>query len=291
MAMVRFKVGQDLIPDGLTLPQILSFVHLASALKNNIILVQPPSVIPSSAPTSPPPAICNFLADALGISLEATLTCWKLLKEEVWTYTTAEQEVFELEAAFHDHRWKQGIILEAFLTLYLPSQFCTNSLCARSKPLKKDQHHQAVVYTLVHRVQPAWSVHLSCQDCCTNYHNNFSVLGGLHTYYGGIPKYIQVGEHQFVENTVINMWITMMLVGWFSATNCARTYNIALSWQQEADLVLGGWQFGTTLMTEHVWDAFIIYMLLQDHCTQDICMQVPHTGSQKDRFTELMKQQ
>ena len=51
-------------------------------------------------------------------------------------------------------------------------------------------------------------------DCCTNYHNNFSVLGGVCTYYSDIPKYIQVGEHQCVENTVINMWVTMMLVGW-----------------------------------------------------------------------------
>ena len=104
--MVCFKVGQDLIPDGLTLPQILSFVHLASALKNDIILVQPPLALPSLAPTSLPPAICNFLVDALGITLEATLICWKSLKEEVWTYPTTEQEVFELEAAFRDHGWK-----------------------------------------------------------------------------------------------------------------------------------------------------------------------------------------
>ena len=76
----------------------------------------------------------------------------------------------------------------------------------------------------------------------------------------------------------------------FSATNCARAYDIALSRQQESDLALGGWQFCTTLTAEHIWDAFVIYTLLQDHCARDICMQVPHMGSQKDRFTELMKQ-
>ena len=104
--MVCFKVGRDLIPVGLTLPQILSFVHLASALKNDIILVQPPSALPSSAPTSLPPATRNFLVDALGITLEATLICWKSLKEEVWTYPMTEQEFFELEAAFCNHGWK-----------------------------------------------------------------------------------------------------------------------------------------------------------------------------------------
>ena len=45
-------------------------------------------------------------ATSFGISLEATLLCWKSLKEEVWTYLTAEQEVLQLEVAFHDHRWK-----------------------------------------------------------------------------------------------------------------------------------------------------------------------------------------
>ena len=115
MVMVHFKVGQDLIPDSLMLPQILSFVRLASALKNDIILVQPPSALPSSAPTSLPPAICNFLENALGITLEATLICWKSLKEEVWTYPTTEQEVFELEVAFRDHGWKKGISKSCFM--------------------------------------------------------------------------------------------------------------------------------------------------------------------------------
>ena len=48
--------------------------------------------------------------------------------------------------------------------------------------------------------------------CNTNYHHNFSVKDGLHTYYDGIPGTIQVGEHQFVERRVIELWISMMLL-------------------------------------------------------------------------------
>jgi hypothetical protein len=51
-------------------------------------------------------------------------------------------------------------------------------------------------------------------ECRTNYHHNYSVHEGARTYYGGLPKYIQVGEHQFVEDRVVHMWISMMLVGW-----------------------------------------------------------------------------
>jgi hypothetical protein len=92
-----------------------------------------------------------------------------------------------------------------------------------------------VVYTLGGGVRWAWSVHLYCSrkfsiihlllcsadalfiytpDCSTNYHNWFSIHQGVRTYYNGIPDYLQVGEHQFVEKEVVKMWITMMLVGW-----------------------------------------------------------------------------
>ncbi|KAF8432539.1 hypothetical protein L210DRAFT_3650237 [Boletus edulis BED1] len=59
--------------------------------------------------------------------------------------------------------------------------------------------------------QPAWSIHLKCHHCHTNYHNNFSVNGSTRTYYGGVPQYIQVGEHQFAEEKLILHWIDLML--------------------------------------------------------------------------------
>ena len=53
-----------------------------------------------------------------------------------------------------------------------------------------------------------------CAECQTNYHNNFSVQDGVQTYYVGIPSYILVGEHQYVEIKVVRMWIAQMLLGW-----------------------------------------------------------------------------
>lgn len=51
-------------------------------------------------------------------------------------------------------------------------------------------------------------------DCCTNYHNNYAVHNNMRKYYGGMPKYIQAGEHQFIEDRVVMWWITSMLMGW-----------------------------------------------------------------------------
>lgn len=74
-----------------------------------------------------------------------------------------------------------------------------------------------------------------------------------------------------------------------SATNCARSYDMALSEQQERDFAAGGWQFGCSLTTDHVWDAFIILTLLDYNDRNDTCVQVPHTGAQRDRFTDAMR--
>jgi hypothetical protein len=87
-------------------------------------------------------------------------------------------------------------------------------MCNRVNPLKKAECRQTVVYTLDKGVRPAWSIHLYCEDCHTNYQYEFSVNQGVRTYYGGIPKYIQVGEHQFVERKLVGMWISLMLVAW-----------------------------------------------------------------------------
>src|ERR1700733_6840880 len=50
--------------------------------------------------------------------------------------------------------------------------------------------------------------------CHTNYHNNYSVCNGIHTYCPEKPIYIQVGEHQFVEEKVVTLWTGQMLLRW-----------------------------------------------------------------------------
>lgn len=154
--------------------------------------------------------------------------------------------------------------------------------------LKKEEQRVVVVYTTGHGVLPAWSIHLSCSACHTNYHNNYSVCNGIRTYCPKKPTYIQVGEHQFVEEKVVALWTGQMLLGWFSASNAAKLYDMAMA----RDYLKGSkWPFGTKLTTNHVWDGFILAALLADHQRQGTCLQVPHTGEQKDRFKAAMESQ
>ena len=51
---------------------------------------------------------------------------------------------------------------------------------------------------------------------------------------------------------------------------------------------LSGWPLTDSLNTAQVWDGIVIFGLLEDHTTQGTLLQVPHTGSQADRFKEAM---
>ncbi|KAJ7320903.1 hypothetical protein DFH08DRAFT_713634, partial [Mycena albidolilacea] len=260
-----------------------------SVLKNDIVLGQPASIIPDAAPPSLPPSIHTFVSDATGVPFESVPNLWNLVKEDIWAIhdsdtklSTSEEELFRM------HGWKLGLSKYSFssLTLYPPSHCCPD--CPGTGMLKKAETRQAIVYTQASGAVPVWAVHLYCPDCNTNYHHNFSVQVGMRTYYGDKPTYIQIGEHQFAERKLVGLWVSLMLVAWVSATNCARSYNMALSQQQEHNFAAGRWQFGCVLMPDHIWDAFIILTLLDYNDWKHTCLHVPHTGEQKNRFKDAM---
>jgi len=53
-------------------------------------------------------------------------------------------------------------------------------------------------------------------------------------------------------------------------------------------LARGEWQFVSQLNTDHVWDSVIILALLQNKKCDNLHLEVPHKGKQKDRFTLAM---
>ncbi len=124
-----------------------------------------------------------------------------------------------------------------------------------------------------------------CADCHVNYHHNFRVYQGKRTYYDTIPDTLQIGEHQFAERRLINLWIKMMLLSWTSATNCARIYNLTFSTYNAKP---PGWQFSCEVTSEQVYDGFTILSLLEDCHLQNTALVVPHTGQSRERFTEAV---
>ena len=74
-----------------------------------------------------------------------------------------------------------------------------------------------------------------------------------------------------------------------SASNAAKLYS--MSFENEANLEhTGDWQFVSHLSTEQVWDAFVIYSLLDEKKRHREQLKVPHTGLQSDRFKQAMEE-
>jgi len=174
--------------------------------------------------------------------------------------------------------------------------------------LKKSQSRQVILFTLSQGAIPVWSTHLYCErepllvlhlyknklsehiDCKTNYHRNFYVVDKQRVYHNEIPDILQIGEHQFAETTLVNMWISMMLFSWTSASNCARIYNTTSQLLQSSVPAIP-WPFSRSVTSSQVYDAFTLLSLLEDYQLQNMPLVVAHKGSLDggNRFTEAVR--
>ncbi|KAI0039532.1 hypothetical protein FA95DRAFT_1585268 [Auriscalpium vulgare] len=271
--------------DAISLQQVLDFISFAAAIKSDICFVQP---TPTSRDDPPPaflsPGICSFLADSTAIPYELIDDIWALFRDVVWAHGEPSEQAASVRRAFDEHGLHRGITL---LSFYPPHRHCINPLCSGREPvLGKQQARQVVAFTLDDGARPAWAINLYCSHCQTTYHHNYSVRQHERTYYPGIPDFLQVGEHQFIAAALASAWTDLMVVSWVSATNCARSYEMSLS---QKSTHVEGWQFGFSLTTEQVWDAFILLALLRDHERRSQLLHVPHSGEQRDRFVTAMQ--
>ncbi|KAI1782053.1 hypothetical protein LXA43DRAFT_1151824 [Ganoderma leucocontextum] len=107
----------------------------------------------------------------------------------------------------------------------------------------------------------------------------------VRTYYAGIPDAIQVAEHTYIERRVLELFNSLTLFAWTSATNAAHIYHHSLSRLPDSRRHIAAYQ----LRTEQVWDGYVALALLKDAAAREYVLEVPHVGDQKDRFTAAMR--
>ncbi|KAG1823236.1 hypothetical protein EV424DRAFT_1538567 [Suillus variegatus] len=295
----------------ITYVDLASFIRHASLLKNDILQPQPQHISVSHAPDVLPDSVTMFLATSLDMSSDTVDNLWYIVKDLVWELPMSAETSAEDEVAFKIHGHKLGlgtvpthrimivILIQLMVerTLYLPVKTCMNPDCTawqHGTLLKKEEQHWIVVFTHSEGAKPAWTVHLKCRECNTNYQFNYSIKDQFRTYYSSIPQHIQVSDHQFVELNLAIHWMDLMQIAvalelalsLVSATNCGHLYGIAQTCRTHNDA--NHWQFGSVIMTEQVWDCFVILALLDDHQLRGERLVVPHDGNQKNCLTEAM---
>ncbi|KAF8064136.1 hypothetical protein FPV67DRAFT_1671883 [Lyophyllum atratum] len=277
----------DLIkyPNALS-PSMLSkasvFLTHAPQFKNDILIAQPANWPPESPPAVLPQSVALLLSTLCGVTFATVEALWDRLREMVWNHQELEQSVLDV---LKKHGGNLGHDV-----LYPPVLTCTEDNCPKARQrqkLQKAEQWKAILYTLDRGAVPMWAVHLYCDKCKVNYHNNFKVKSRDRIYYDTIPDILQMSEHHFVETRVAEIWLVDMNIAWKSATNCARTY---LSSMSRTNNLPDNWPYTASLDGEHVYDAFVILSLLRDHISRHSTLVVPHTGDQNKRFTDAMKE-
>ncbi|KAF7297871.1 hypothetical protein HMN09_01007900 [Mycena chlorophos] len=260
----------------------MQFVRMAARLKDAILAAQPPTGPSETPPERLPPTIELFLGSAVEMHPDFVHGCWTAFRGLVWDYKGDEED----EKAFRSGLG-QGIAMQM---LFPPIHHCTTAGCTNTRLLRtRSQPSQVVYYTLANGACPAFAHRLTCDTCGTRYYPNYRVNDHVRTYYEKIPNAIQVGEHQYLETIIVNLFINLMLISWTSATNGARIYDQALSQPENILCEHPDWvSTSFKLRPEHVWDGFIVLCLLEDYQRRGETLRVPHTGDQKDRFTKAM---
>ncbi|KAG2152699.1 hypothetical protein DEU56DRAFT_727492 [Suillus clintonianus] len=272
---------------GLSLETILTFVTLASAVKEDMILAQPATYDVSTPPDFMPPSVSLFLGSACSLTQDSVRICWSTLKHDIW------KDRFTLHhnthSLFEQFGYPHGL---TYKTFYPPFKMCTEATCERRANgllLNKVEQVRVVYVSLEHGTMPAYDVAMRCERCKITYHHNYKVSHGdkdriYYDYTEGLPDAIQVGTHHYVDIGVGQLWKTMMHVACTSGTNCARIYNSSVSRQNEFPL-----QWPSPEVTlDHVWDTFIIISLLEDCRHRKRSLIVKQTGTQSERFNDAM---
>jgi hypothetical protein len=104
---VLFSLLDDTLLNCLTLGSLVTFVTLASKLKDDILLTQPASHLATQPPDVLPPSIIHFLGGCCDLTPLHVGHCWDALKSVIWHGT--ELICNRSEALFTEYGHRRGL--------------------------------------------------------------------------------------------------------------------------------------------------------------------------------------
>ncbi|RDX47181.1 hypothetical protein OH76DRAFT_1354889 [Lentinus brumalis] len=270
---------------GISLSTVNNFVRLAAILKTAILLRQVRTWNAAVAPAILPPHILSFIAGRLSLSETTVRALWDSLNQEIWSREGAVLDDGMVPPSTLDALSSKFWLCERML--FPTTQVCTNSQCINPEGLLrwKEEPKKVVLFTMADGVQEGLAVSLHCHKCKTVYFPNYSARDEIRQYYGGVPAFIQVSDHSYVEHHVLEHFAMLSVLSWTSATNAAHIYHESLSKLERSQRNEPRFR----LRTEHVWDGFVALALLRDAELHATILQVPHGGIQKNRYTDAMR--
>ncbi|KIO18482.1 hypothetical protein M407DRAFT_83864 [Tulasnella calospora MUT 4182] len=278
------------------LQALIRFVTLTARFRHDIAVNQPPTAVFDDE--TPPMYLDNgtkaFLRKVLSLSDAAVDVLWSATRHVVWTGQTVpeaicDKDMEDLIDAMKDPD-EDGPYVRSAISLHPPQLHCLNNIsCDVQRRIQEAERKRIVAYTRMYGALPGYETKLYCRDCRTVYYSNYSVHGGQRRYYGGVPDYIQVANHVFLERELIEHFTLSMALAWTSVRNCTAMYNASPEMQ---DSGYRNWPFKYKLRSEYVSDAFTLLGLLEDRMENPSIgdLRLPDAGEQRFRLLEAMQE-
>ncbi|KAJ6511673.1 hypothetical protein DFH09DRAFT_1100422 [Mycena vulgaris] len=240
-----------------------TYVDLIRLLKSDLTALQ------SSYHLNPPETLPVNVHDFLKLCLDMTDDMAKRARLD-----------FRTTAWSHDLTPAEALAAHVY-SLRPPTRVCIDPTCAKSSladPILRNRElveastFGITVFTKEFGSVPGFSGSEYCRNCKTRYYPNYFAHeeATLRTYYPG---------------DLYELFSVMMVTSWTSATNCARTYNAALSNQSIRSSLPATWSTSLELHVEDVWNTFFLYSLLLDYQTREQPLELPHKApSQSERL-------
>ncbi|KAJ3506217.1 hypothetical protein NMY22_g17324 [Coprinellus aureogranulatus] len=321
--LTRLKDAPDLVtgPKAVSFETVLAFVELTYLLKPQIALSQ--SFYFSIPPSALPEAVHAFLQATLSpIQAEAIDLLWTVFSRVIWDWEWNEAVQQELGhkhisrfltfggdkgigklARLHRGRYSRKSSHPAFYYICPPTRTCLDPACTtkrkshnavpRRRELSDPKSMRVSVFSHEFGAIPGIAVSLYCRGCKTTYRHNYYVheKASKRTYYVEQPRFIQSAMHTFIDRQVCEMFSSMMVHAWTSASNCARIYNEMADKVRFKGLLLHDYPKKLELDVETVWNSLFLFWLIEQHTESKTCLELDHNEStQAFRLESALKE-
>ncbi|KAF8077601.1 hypothetical protein FPV67DRAFT_1614590 [Lyophyllum atratum] len=282
---------------------LVKYIHLIRLLKPTLSLFQ--SFRDSGPLETLPVNVHDFLKVCLGLEDEIAKSAWAALRHIAWQFVPDTIEDYsrriggEYLQLFLNHGLSRGI---AFYNICPPTRVCLDPACLQSLRGSKDTlRERELVESLTYPVTvftqdfgaiPGLTTSMYCRNCKTRYYANYYVHDSAttRTYYHGPFDFIHIAQHVFISARTCELFSTMMVMSWTSATNCARIYNEGLVLKTISASLPAVYSKSLIMDVEDVWNAVFHHWLLQDAAERNDLLELEHNApSQAERLRPALR--
>ncbi|KAH6871949.1 hypothetical protein BKA70DRAFT_1484028 [Coprinopsis sp. MPI-PUGE-AT-0042] len=228
---------------------------------------------------------------------------WEVFREKIWDTPYNDALVERLAPQYLSYFLQYGPAYGlAFYTLVPPTKTCLDPACreevrGKSKASRKKELLEAypvpiTVFTQDYGSIPGYSYSTYCRCCNTRYYPNYYVHDKAQwcTFYQEAPSLLQAAEHVYIDVRTCQLFTSMMIRSWTSATNCARIYNEGMKHEKFKSMLPAKYSKRLKLDTETVWNSLLLFWLLEDHLKTKTPLKLHHDAtSQAYRLQPALK--